>query len=151
MKQDNYKRRGTAMTIMLIGFAALGCQSDGPMFLDGDTRIIEGVLQTDQVSDTHFFTLTSSGTVNILATSVAAADPETGEPIENPLLGISVGGPDPANAEVCQLTFSQVVPEGGSFSVYFREGFFCVSVFRSVGLGETSILSYVVTMAGAFS
>ena len=151
MRHTSHKRI-VAVSVLLVGaLLTLGCESDGPEFIEGDTRIIEGTLQAGTLSDTHFFVLTRTGTVNILASTVAAAAPETGVPIENPVLGVSIGQPNAEDQTVCQLTFSQALLEGDSFSVYYRDGAYCLTVFRGVGIPEAAELTYVVTLAGAFS
>lgn len=134
------------------GFAVLGCESDGPLFVgDEETRVIEGRLTIDEVRDTSFFALVREGTLNIQTTTILGIDPGTGEPIEEPSLGVAVGAPLPENNEECQLTFTQELGEGDSYSVYFRDGLYCVSVFRVPGTDETTVFDYVLTLTGAFS
>ena len=152
MNHTNYQQIFTLVALLAGSLSALGCEGDGPEFGSGEsTRIVEGVLEPDEDSDSDFFALTNAGTVNILASSIVGTNPETGDPIVAPLLGVSVGQPDPANATLCQLTFSQFLSEGDSFSVYFRDGLFCISVFRNPGSLEGAVYDYVVTMTGAFS
>lgn len=151
MMEPNLPKLLTTVALLVCGLAALGCESSGPEFASGNTRVIEGVLEPEETSDSDFFAITSSGTVNILASTVEALDPETGEPIVDPLLGVSVGQPDAADASVCQLTFTQVLEEGESFSIYFIDGLFCLTIFRDPAAQPESVVNYVVTMTGAFS
>ena len=151
MSDTNYPRILTTMALLLVGVISLGCDSSGPEFIAGDTRIIEGTLQLDITSDSNFFAVTKSGTVNILASTIEAADSETGEPIADPFLGVSVGQPNPDDETQCQLTFSQILQEGGSFSVYFNEGLYCVTAFRPPQTLQEAVVIYVLTMTGAFA
>lgn len=137
--------------LLISALTTLGCESGGPEFVAGDTRIFEGILESDELGDSDFFVVTSPGTVNILASSVAATIPETGEPIANPFLAVAVGQPNPEDETTCQLTFTQLLAEGDSFSVYFRDGLFCVSVFRPGDIPVDTLYAYVITMTGAFS
>lgn len=151
MRHANYPQILTLMALLLWGITSLGCDSGGPEFVAGDTRIIEGTLPIDVTGDTNFFAVTKSGTVNILASTVEAADSETGEPIANPTLGVSIGQPNPDDPTLCQLTFSQTLLEGESFSVYSRDGLYCVTAFRPPGTLEQAVVTYVLTLTGAFS
>lgn len=151
MKRTSDKSVLAVMALLVCGFMALACQSSGPEFVGGDTRVVAGTLPTDVASETEIFAITTSGTVNIMATTIAAVDPESAEPIENPVLGVSVGQPVAAGEAQCQLTFSQILEESGSFSVFFSEGLFCITVFRAPGTPIDAVLTYVVTMTGAFS
>lgn len=151
MKQTILKRTLVLTILVVSGFATSGCDSSGPEFIGGDTRIIEGTLLIDEASETEFFALVKAGTVNILASRVEGRFPETGEPVAIPSIAVSIGAPDPADATVCQLTFSKSLVEGESFSVFYREGFFCLSVFRLTGSPEETVYDYVLTLTGAFS
>ncbi len=143
--------------LILLGFSSLAlllpaCNTDGPEFASGDnTRIIEGTLLSAEESDTEFFLLTRGGTVNILATAIAGRNPETGDPIVDPMLVVSIGSPNPENESVCQLTFSQVLEVGESFSVFYGDGLFCTSILRNPGTLENAEYDYVLTLTGAFS
>ena len=137
--------------LLVSALTMLGCESSGPEFATGETRIVEGILEADETSDSDFFVLTSEGTVNILASSIGARDPETGDPLEEPFLAVAIGQPNPEDETFCQLTFTQGLAEGDSFSVYFRDGLFCISVFRPNATLENAIYEYVITMSGAFS
>ena len=132
---------------------ALGCDSSGPEFASGETRLIDGTLELDEVSESHFFAVTKSGTVGIEATTFIVTVTETGEVIEDATLGVSVCGPDPENETSCRLTFSQVLEQGESYSVYFREGVFCVTTLRPPGQPSATetVVNYLLTLSGAFS
>jgi len=151
MKRTGYKQILISTALLWGSLTVLGCEGSGPEFVTGDTRIVEGILETDEISDSDFFALTNAGTVNILASSIAGTNPETGGPIVAPILGIGVGQPSPEDPTVCQLTFSQILSEGDSFSIYFAEGLFCISIFRNPGSLEGAIYAYVVSMTGAFA
>jgi len=151
MKHNGYPQILTLISLLAWGITSLGCDSSGPEFIEGDTRIIEGTLPVDVTSDTNFFAVTKLGTVNILASTIEALDPETGEPIADPVLSVSIGQPDPADATLCQLTFTQLLAEGDSFSVYFQENLYCVTVFRPVGSPGETVIHYALTLTGAFS
>ena len=150
MQPPNLRLWSATLFLLTVGLLTFGCETDGPEFGSGDTRIIEGRLESDENLDTEFFMVTRAGTINILATTIIGTNPETGGPIVAPLLGVSIGAPDPEDETACQLTFSQVLSEGESYSVYFREGLFCVSMFRNPGSIEGGIYDYVVTLTGAF-
>jgi len=139
------------MALLLCGLTSLACDSSGPEFVEGDTRIIEGALPIDVTSDNNFFAVTKEGTVNILASTVMALDAETGEPIADPILGVSIGQPNPDDESLCQLTFSKPLGEGESFSVYFQDGLYCVTTFRPPETLQEAVVTYVLTMTGAFS
>lgn len=151
MKRASYRRTFTLLALSIYGWISLGCQSDGPEFVGGDTRIVEGTLLSDEPSQSDFFVVTRVGTVNILASTLSVLNPITGEPVEDATLGVSVGQPNPEDAELCQLTFSKVLQEGESFSVYYQEGFFCLTVFRPADTQQGSLVNYVLTLTGAFS
>lgn len=151
MMHMSYKQILALAALMVVGLVTSGCDSGGPEFIGGDTRVIEGILQTDEQGDTEFFVLTGSGTVNFQATSIAGRIADTGDPIADPLLGISIGAPNPADETVCQLTFSQVLSAGESFSVFYSEGIFCLTIFRPPPVVEGTEYDYLVTLEGAFS
>lgn len=151
MNSKLYPQTLTLISLLAWGMTSLGCDSGGPEFIEGDTRIIEGILPTDVTADTTFFAVTSAGTVNILASTINALDSETGEPIADPVLNVSIGQPDPADDTLCQLTFTRLLAEGDSFSVYFQDGLYCVTAFRSAGSQQEAVVSYVLTLTGAFS
>lgn len=151
MKRTGTPQLLTLMTLLIASLATLGCETDGPEFVTGDSRIVEGSLQPEETLDSDFFALTRAGTVNIQASLIIGRNPETEELLEAPELGFGVGQPNPEDPAQCQLTFSQILSEGDSFSVYFREGLFCISTFRNPGALEGAIYEYVVTMTGAFS
>lgn len=151
MKRIKYRLWLLTGVLLATSLLNLGCQTDGPEFGGGDTRIFEGRLESEEQLDSDFFLVTRAGTINILATTIVGTVPETGGPIVAPLLGVGVGAPNPDDESQCQLTFSQILSEGDSYSVYFREGLFCVSILRNPGSIEGGIYDYVVTMTGAFS
>ena len=152
MRRTSYRKSLLTVALMACGILTWSCESDGPEFaVGGDTRILEGRLMTDEESDTEFFALSREGTVSILASTIRGTDPESGEPIPEPSLAVSVGAPLPEDETQCQLTFSQVLEEGDSFSVFFRDGLYCLSVFRVPGVNEGAEYDWVVTLTGAFS
>lgn len=152
MNRSSYRQILPMLVVLASGTWTLGCESDGPEFATGeDTRVFEGRLLATEELDTSFFALTSSGSVNIQATTIVGTLPVTGVPIEDPSLGVSVGAPNPDNETECQLTFSQALAEGDSYSVYFRDGLYCISVFRVPDSPESAEFDYVVTLTGAFS
>lgn len=129
-----------------------GCESSGPEFANGETTsLIEGTLLLVETSDSHFQALTQSGTVNLELTDLTARNDEIDEVIEDYSLGVSVGLPAGDDAERCQVTFSKVLEKGESFSVYSREGIFCVVVFRPPEQAVEIVVSYLLTLSGAFS
>lgn len=141
------------ITVLLMGLLVFtACDSSGPEFADGETTsLIEGTLLLAETSDSHFRALTQSGTVNIQATEIMARIDEIGEVIGGFSLGVSVGLPAPGEEDRCQITFSKVLEEGESFSVYSREGIFCVVVFRPPEQAVETAVSYLLTLSGAFS
>ena len=151
MTPTHYSQSLTMMALLLCGLTSLACDSSGPEFIVGDTRIIEGVLPIGVTSDNNFFAVTKAGTVNILASTVLAVDAETGEAIEDPILGVSIGQPNPDDETLCQLTFSKILGEGESFSVYYSDGLYCVTTFRPPETLQGAVVTYVLTMTGAFS
>lgn len=140
-------------TVLLIGLLVFtACESSGPEFANGETTsLIEGVLLPEETSDSHFQALTQAGTVNLELTDLMARNDAIDEVIENYTFGVSVGLPDPEDAERCQVTFSKTLQEGESFSVYSREGIFCVVVFRPPEETVEIVVSYLLTLSGAFS
>lgn len=146
-----HRRILTTTLCWVIGLSVLGCQSDGPEFAGGDSRIIEGTLEPEESSTTHFFALTRSGTVSILASTIEGRDPETEEPVDTPRLAFSVGAPRAEDETQCQSTFSKILAEGESYSVYFTDGAYCIVVFRTFDALTTTRYTYVIELSGAFS
>lgn len=136
---------GVAVTL------ALGCDSSGPEFVSGETRIIEGRLDGETASKSDFFVITRTGTVSIQLTSLLVVDEETGEPIESPGLGISIGAPNSNDPTICQPTFSQFLEPGGTFAVFYPEGLFCVIAVRGPEGPTATVIDYLLTLTGAFS
>ena len=130
---------------------ALGCDSSGPEFAGGETRIVEGRLDGETASKSDFFVITRSGTVSIQLTSLLVVDEETGEPIDIPGLGLSIGQPNSNDPTICQPTFSQFLEPGGSFAVFYPEGLFCVIAVRGPEGPIATVIDYVLTLTGAFS
>jgi hypothetical protein len=151
MKRTQYPQSLSMVTLLLWGLTFPACDSSGPEFVEGDTRIIEGALPIDVTSDNNFFAVTKAGTVSILVSTVEALDSETGEPVADPVLGVSIGQPNPDDETLCQLTFSKTLGEGESFSVYFRDGLYCVTTFRPPETLQEVVVTYVLTLTGAFS
>jgi hypothetical protein len=128
------------------------CETDGPEFADGETTsFIEGTLELGQISDTHVRALTKAGTVSLQLSEVVARDAESGNPLENYIFGVSVGLPNSEDETICQITFSKFLSEEQSFSVYAREGLFCVVTFRPPDQPQETIVRYLITLSGAFS
>lgn len=136
----------------LLALALTGCESDGPEFSTGETTtFIEGVLDLEETSDTHFRALSRGGTVNIEATDFTATLGPTGAVIEDYILGVSVGIPGADDETRCQITFSKTLDAGESFSVYAQDGIFCVATFRPPELEQETRVNYLLTLSGAFS
>ena len=149
-------RNGSKLLVALIviGFslALTACETSGPEFVDGETTtLIDGSLPLDQTSSTHFRGLSRGGTVNVEATDFTARSGETGEVLEGYRLGVSVGLPDSEDDSRCQITFTKTLEVGESFSVYSREGLFCVVTFRPPELDPETAIRYLLTLSGAFS
>ena len=151
MMRANFKQIFTAGALVAFAIVFGGCQTDGPEFLAGDTRIIDGTLAPAEESQSGFFVVTRTGTVNILLSNFQPLDPDTGVPWPDSILGVSIGQPNPENQDLCRLTFSQTMEEGDSFSVYYRDGLYCISVFRLPGVPEGHVIHYTLTLTGAFS
>ena len=151
MMRAKYKKSLTAGALVAFAIVFASCQTDGPEFLVGDTRIIEGTLAPAEESQSDFFAVTRTGTVNILLSNYQPLDPETGNPWPDSTLGVSIGQPNPENQDLCRLTFSQTMEEGNSFSVYYRDGLYCISVFRLPGVPQGHVIHYTLTLTGAFS
>ena len=151
MHSAAFPRIVSRLLLMLFPLVAVGCQTDGPEFESGETRIVEGHIEGDVVSHSSFFVITRSGTVSVQLTSLDTVDATTGEPIENPDLAVSVGQPSSADETVCQLTFSQLLEPGEAFSIYYPEGLFCIVGYRNPAAPTETVIDYVLTLTGAFS
>jgi len=128
----------------------VGCESSGPEFVGGgDTQNFQGVLEPEQVVQRHDFFLTNEGTVRFELVQLAATDPETDLPIETPTVLLSIGR-QTLEGE-CGITFSRVLLEGGSYSVYLDNIAYCLQVFRGTNLPLESIVIYDVALVPAFS
>jgi len=142
----------TIIALFLSSLLFTGCESSGPEFADGETTsLIQGTLEQGQTSQIHLQAVTQTGTINIEATSFTVTLGETGEVLDNYPLGISVGQQDPTDGSRCQVTFSKTLLAGESFSVYSREGIFCMLTFRPPGLEAATTVEYLLTLSGAFS
>lgn len=140
------------LAVLMCSLSLTACESSGPEFVDGETTsLIQDSLEVDQVSNSHFQALTKSGTVTVEATNFTATHAGTGEVVQDYLLGVSVGLPNPENGNLCQVTSSKILEQGGSFSIYSREGLFCVVVFRSPEQRPGTVVTYLLTLSGAFS
>ena len=129
-----------------------GCESSPPEFGGGETTsLIEGKLEPGQNSQVHFQLVTQTGTINVEATNFTVTLPETGAVLDDYPLGVSVGQRNPVDETRCQVTFSKTLLAGESFSVYSREGIFCILTFRPPGLQPTTTVEYLLTLSGAFS
>lgn len=129
-----------------------GCESSPPEFGGGETiSLIEGNLELGQTAQTHLQLVTQTGTINLEATSFTVTLPETGAVLDDYRLGVSVGQRDPADDTRCQVTFSKTLLAGESFSVYSREGIFCILTFRPPELEAATTVEYLLTLSGAFS
>lgn len=137
-------RQGLLAVISLLIF---GCDSDGPEFADGEVLVIEGTLD-ERSSRLHGFALTSSGTVNIELTRIAAIDRVTGQPGEPPLLSVAIGRPA---GEICQRTLTRTLAQGNSFSVFLESRDYCLVAIGSSAVLATAIIEYTLTLDGAFS
>jgi hypothetical protein len=139
------------LLLLLVPFLALGCDTGGPEFASGETRIVEGHLEGEVLSASSFFLITQSGTVSIQLSTLVVVDVESGEPIENSDLAVSVGQPNPEDETICQATFSQLLEPGDAFSIFYPEGLFCVIGFRGPNAPTDTVVDYVLTLTGAFS
>ena len=141
-----------ALAVLALSLALAACESDGPVFVDGETTsLIDDNLALGQTSNTHVRALAQGGTVSVEATDFTARSDETGEVLEGYLLGVSVGVPDPEDDTRCQITFTKTLAVGQSFSVYSREGAFCVVTFRPPDQNPAAAIRYLLTLSGAFS
>lgn len=139
-------------TLLLTGLLLTGCESSPPEFGDGETiSLIEGKLEQGQNTQIHLQLVTQTGTINIEATSFSVTLGDTGEILDNYPLGVSVGQRDPVDETRCQVTFSKTLLAGESFSVYSREGIFCVLTFRPPEFEAATTIEYLLTLSGAFS
>lgn len=142
----------TTMAVLLCSLILTACDTKGPEFADGETTsLIESILEVDEVSESHFRAITRAGTVNLEATDISATNAETGEVVNEYILGVSVGLPDPADETRCRVTFSNTLQQGESFSVYSQDGIFCVVVFRPPVQPAGTVVRYLLTLSGAFS
>lgn len=142
----------TIAGLLALSFLVAGCESDGPEFAGGETTTyVEATLEVEDRSDTQFRALTSPGTVNLQLTELRVRDAESAELLEGYGLGVSIGLPSSADPTVCQVTFSKLLNEGESFSVYAREGLFCVVGFRPSDQPQETVVRYLLTLTGTFS
>lgn len=144
------------LAILLLVLAA--CTTDGPKFTvdEVDTIILEGGMPDESVFfDRQAFTVTQSGTVHFEMTSLVARNFVTGEPFENPALTVNFGTPgvNSNNEEVCQVTVSNFMFDGDSFSLGLRPQLYCLVLLRpdEVVIPATAIIEYTLTLSGAFS
>jgi hypothetical protein len=142
----------TVTTSLLSALLLSGCESSPPEFGGGETTsLIEGNLELGQNTQIHLQVVTKTGTINIEATSFTVTLPETGAVLDDYRLGVSVGQRDPNDDTRCQVTFSKTLLAGESFSVYSREGLFCILTFRPPDFEAATTVEYLLTLSGAFS
>lgn len=138
------------MTVLVLALLSLaGCSSDGPEFAEGEPIIINGVLLQAVTSQRHDFTLTSDGTVRIELTEAAATSGDTGDPIADPILGVSIGRR--AGTGACSATFSTALEAGGAVALFLNEAGYCVFVFRTGSLPADAVVAYLLTISPAYS
>lgn len=136
--------RRTLLPCLLLTLVA-ACDSGGPAFPDGDTLIFTGTL-ADGESIVHDFVMTESRTVRVSATALSAVT-ETGDPLDDPSVGVSVGRP---TTDVdCSATFTTILDQGEDFPIFLEDGERCLIVQRSGRLVVGSTVDYEVTLEDA--
>lgn len=135
-------RRTFLPCLLLLLVAA--CDSGGPAFPDGDVLIFTGSLAEGE-SVVHDFVMSESRTIRVRATSISAVT-ETGDPLENPSIGVSVGRPADTD---CSATFTTILRQGEDFPIFLEDGERCLVVQRSGQLVVGSTVDYEVTLEDA--
>ncbi len=138
--------------------ALVACTSDGPRFTvdEVETLVLQGGFpDASVVFDRQAFTVTQSGTVNTEMTTLVARNSITGEPFEDPALIVNFGLPGlgAEGEEICQVSLSNFLFQGDSFSSGLRPDLYCLVLIRpdEVVLPSTAIIEYTLTLTGAFS
>jgi len=138
--------------------ALVACTSDGPRFTPEklDTLVLQGGMPEGSVFfDRQIFTVTESGTVQFEMTTLEARNFVTGELFEGASLIVNFGSPgiDIEGAETCQITVSNFMSQGDTFSLGLRPSVYCLVLLRpdEVVIPSTAIIEYTMTLTGAFS
>lgn len=152
--------------LVILLLLVVGCTTDGPRFTPDEleTLVLQGSMPDESVTfDRQVFTVSQSGTVNFRMTTLEARNAVTGELFENPALIVNFGtaGLNVENEEICQVSVSNFLGEGDSFSLGLRNSFaadgdprvYCLVLLRpdEVVLPGTAVITYTMTLTGAFS
>jgi len=134
------------------------CTSDGPRFTAEmvETITIDGQMPDETVNFIkRNFTVTQSGTVNFEMTILEAVNSVTGEPFEFSALLVNFGAPilDVEGTEICQITGSNFMSQGDSFSLGLRPSIYCLVFLRpdEIVQPRSAIVTFSMTLTGAFS
>jgi hypothetical protein len=138
--------------------ALVACTSDGPRFTvdEVETLVLQGSFpDASAVVDLQNFTVTQSGTVNFEMTTLEARNLVTGELFEDPGLVVNFGsaGLGADGEEICQVSVSNFLRQGDSFSLGLRPSLYCLVLLRpnEAVIPSTAIIEYTLTLTGAFS
>ena len=138
--------------------ALVACTSDGPRFTvdEVETLVLQGGFPDPSVVfDRQVFTVTQSGTVNFEMTTLEARNFVTGALFDDAFLIVNFGLPglNTAGEEICQVSFSNFLRQGDSFSSGLSPGVYCLVLLRADErvIPSTAIIEYTLTLTGAFS
>lgn len=124
----------------------LACDKKGVEFVEGENITITGSLSTE-TNNVHLFTVSRSGTVGLSCTSLAVRLADTGEPIENPFLTVSLGRP---SNESCAVTLTTFLQQGDSASIRMQTGAACLRVSRTNDTPSDALVDYTLVLSSAF-
>jgi len=122
---------------VLAALALPGCDGT-PTQLEGGTQVFEGTVET-LGSNSHLFTVTTTGGVQINVLSVTA-EPEI--EVGTPNLGLGIG--EPNDDGVCATTFRTTAATGTIANLGLEERTYCVTLFDNGTMAEDALRHYEV-------